>query len=246
MTHPVVIAGVALSFALAGIPPDEDSARAVMARTASVYADMRHSFLMRVHLSREQTWGEGQSHKIEREYRLIQVGDRIRADVLETRGPIIMMKSGSKMLLYISLFNEYMEVAENAADAEPIHTALLRLHGTLYKRLADLAQTKYVVTSFGDSEIKAQGQRRKCYHIKFKQPPGEAQPWSGELWIDRNSSLVWRARLFKRSAPGQFLNEEITWEEIASGPDVPAAELDWRPPADSGILRRPRIPAILP
>ncbi len=233
---------LAIPFLTAERPAEEKSATELIRRMSEAYRAMRSSVMIRGEITRRMSRGE-RVMETKRGYRLIQGDTGIRADVCESRGGnscVTYIRQSGEVVIHFSVNRSFAVLEKADPRAAGIQAALGAIQIALYGRLADLAATKYTVTSFKEKELKVNGRKRRCHHITLQPGEGEKKNWSGELWIDADSALVWRARLVKqdREAEWPLVEETVTWLETARDKEVPLEELRWKPRADAERLTR--------
>ena len=242
MNYPALFAlAIALMAVPSGaqLPADAVSAREVIAPMSALYRAMQPSMMVRGLIDRRTSRGE-RSQETKREYRLLQGGGAVRADVCGTsrsQSCAIYIRRREEVVLFLPESREFAVLKKTDPAADAIQAALGRVQIALYGRFVDLAATNYRITGVKEAELKIGGQKKRCYHIKLKPGEGEKSTWTAELWIEKDSALVWRATLVRQDE-GERLEETVTWLEIKSGSDVPIAELEWRPPADAKRFER--------
>jgi hypothetical protein len=143
--------------------------------------------------------------------------------------------------------NTYIELPGDSGEAAPLRAALAGYQATLFARFRSLASTPHVVTSFRAVEFKAGAEKRVGYRVKIQCAECEKAKWTGELWIEQATSLVWRATLSRLEGPGAGrFDEVVEWDEIhlLASPESRTADEAWKPPVDS--QRMVHLPAVLP
>ena len=235
------VVAVAAPQVLAAQPP----ATELIARMSEIYSSMRSSLMMRAEIWRRVSWGdfwrEGR-----RRYRLIQQNDDVRLDLFgdEKVPAVTRMRRNGNLLLYTAAFREFSEQPETDPSTQPIRDVLERFRATLYARFADLAASKPTILSSRSVQLKLRDRKMDCLHIKLRSADGAARTWSGGIWVDRDSALVWQASMVTRDESAQLVEERVTWQQIVTGPAVPLEELRWQPPP--GTERLASFPYTLP
>lgn len=223
-------------------PSQEKAATEMIARMSGAYRAMRSSVMVRGEITRRKSHGEIWQ-ETKRGYRLIQTENAIRSDVCKSPQRKLCgfyLRRGSEVVICLPGSRSFAILEKTDPRADAIQAALGAIQIALYGRLADLARTNYSVTSFRETELKVNGGKKRCYHIKLRPGEGETKTWTGELWIDAESALVWRATLVKedKNAEWPLIQETVSFLEYASGKDVPLEELEWKPPVNAERLSR--------
>lgn len=147
--------------------------------------------------------------------------------------------------MYVSAANEYSDQAQTDPTAEPVQDAIEQISKRLYSRFRDLDSSGSEMSSSARLvRMKVHGIAREFQRVKIRSQQPENRTWTGDLWLDLESGLIWRARLSVREDAATLVHEDLRWLEITSGRDVPLHELDWRAPA--GVGRVDRFPYTLP
>lgn len=223
----------------------DESPSDLLARMSAVYADMQPSYMMHAEIWRRTSFGE-QWREGRRRYRIVQKGAAMRLDLLGAESPIItrMRRPNGNVLMYTSAFRKYSEQPGTHSSAGPVLEVLERFRITLHARFADLAATEPVIRAAKPAQIKVGASKKDCLRIAFKTPSGLRRGWSGTVWIDRDSAVVWRATMFAQNEHSEIIEEDITWQKIVTGEAVSAEEFDWNPPP--GTERIVQFPYRLP
>ncbi len=208
----------------------------LLQRAAARYKDAR-GLRMECLVTRTQTerLQENHGHKIvDRRYRLWANPHDFRMDMIgEKDGQITRLATGGRALIYSSYFQQFAEGDSASDEFQAVMEHLNRHRGLFYQRFADLPEFRPIVTALAPAVLKVQGRKIECQRLSFQSPPTLGSKWTGEIWVEGESGLVWRSRL-KTVRDGWEVDEDIRWLQIETCTDCSEQIVNWRPPEGTG------------
>ncbi|HEU0124401.1 MAG TPA: hypothetical protein VFQ91_27980 [Bryobacteraceae bacterium] len=172
----------------------------------------------------------------QRRYQFYASKEGVRVDLNgDDKSQVTRIVSSGRAIQYSSSLRQWC--AGPIADFPEIVESVQQSRNKFHSRFADLAELHPEVKGHKNENITVAGKKLKCSRIEVRSPSNLAVPWRGEVLIDVESCLVWRAKLSVAQG-GYRLQEDIQWTAIQACANCGEMISHWAPPPGTMQIER--------